>query len=232
MKNIFNHSDSELHKTILIRKRIFFSSLLSQIFEEESKRVNIPSPFYSLKLELSDDAIKEGIQALDNYTFREIHRTSYPQVERMILQNNGTVADAQDVFQNAVIILIEKVQTGNFKLEYSIKSYLYSVAHKIWQNEYRKSKKRNKIFVKEKQLSENIDSTMKGEIIFIDTPDNFEVISEYLDALSDSCKKLIEEYYYKNQDWSTIANTLGYASAGSARNQKYKCLESLKKKLN
>jgi hypothetical protein len=44
--------------------------------------------------------------------------------------------------------------------------------------------------------------------------------------------KGLKSYYYKNQSWDEIASSLGYASAASARNQKYKCLERIRKTLN
>jgi hypothetical protein len=50
--------------------------------------------------------------------------------------------------------------------------------------------------------------------------------------LGDPCKELLECFYYKNLSWSEIASRLGYSSAASARNQKYKCLERIRKAVN
>ena len=75
----------------------------------------------------------------------------------------------------------------------------------------------------------NAEITVAG---FEITPDIFENVNRAIETLGDPCKQLLECYYYKNLSWAAIASKLGYANAASARNQKYKCLERIRSKVN
>lgn len=63
------------------------------------------------------------------------------------------------------------------------------------------------------------------------TPENIDSITIAIENLGNPCKRLLELFYYKNESWDDIATTLGYSNGASARNQKYKCLERLRKQL-
>jgi len=78
-----------------------------------------------------------------------------------------------------------------------------------------------------------INSELNTIIIEDDnTPENIDDITNAIENLGNPCKQLLELFYYRNESWDNIAELLGYASAGSARNQKYKCLERLRKQLS
>jgi len=62
--------------------------------------------------------------------------------------------------------------------------------------------------------------------------DMFELVSKAIESLGDPCKQLLELYYFENHSWETIAYLMKYSSAASARNQKYKCLERIRKIIN
>lgn len=63
-------------------------------------------------------------------------------------------------------------------------------------------------------------------------PDVFESVNKAIETLGDPCRQLLECFYYENLSWVEIASSLGYSSAASARNQKYKCLERIRKSVN
>lgn len=69
-------------------------------------------------------------------------------------------------------------------------------------------------------------------IHFYTTPDIFDTVRTTIETLGDPCKQLLECFYYKNMNWDEIASKLGYSNAASARNQKYKCLERIRKTVN
>ena len=67
---------------------------------------------------------------------------------------------------------------------------------------------------------------------FYNKPDIFDTVRTAINTLGDPCKQLLECFYYKNMNWDEISSTLGYASAASARNQKYKILERIRTKVS
>jgi DNA-directed RNA polymerase specialized sigma24 family protein len=66
----------------------------------------------------------------------------FPKVEKHILKNSGTKAEASDIFQEALIILYKKINEVNDQL--SVEGYLINTSKLLWSNELRKKKVRQK----------------------------------------------------------------------------------------
>src|SRR5213592_873475 len=61
-----------------------------------------------------------------------IYQDNYNMVQSLIINNNGSSDDAKDIFQEAMIVLYEKVRSGSFELNCQIKTYVYSVCRRLW----------------------------------------------------------------------------------------------------
>ena len=71
--------------------------------------------------------------------FKKLYRL-YPRIQKLILSKGGNKADASDVFQEALIILIRNLETSGFKLTSSFYTYLYSVSRFVWSDLAKKFK--------------------------------------------------------------------------------------------
>ena len=49
----------------------------------------------------------------------------FPMILQLILNNNGDEDDAKDVYQEAIIILYNKIKSGDFELSSKLKTYIY-----------------------------------------------------------------------------------------------------------
>lgn len=168
--------------------------------------------------------IIRGILLGDQQVFNNLYEFDYPKVERWITRNYGDDDAAKDIFQDGLLILIEKLQQREFDLTCSVSTYLFSICKNLWMNQYRKDKKTEKIT--------DFGGNLKVDIaipILDKTPDIYEDVSNAINSLGDPCKQLLECFYYKKLSWDEISDSLGYSNAASARNQKYKCLERIKK---
>ncbi|HZL12121.1 MAG TPA: sigma-70 family RNA polymerase sigma factor [Prolixibacteraceae bacterium] len=172
--------------------------------------------------------IINGILSGDQQVFNDLYEDEFPKAVRFIIQNSGRADMAKDVFQDALVIFIEKVYTKKLDLTCSVSTYLYSICRFLWMDQLRQNKR-------EMPLSDNY-SYLKDDITVVGfddaTPDIYENVNSAIEKLGDSCKQLLESYYYKSLSWDEIASSLGYASAASARNQKYKCLERIRSMVN
>lgn len=61
-----------------------------------------------------------------------------PKVERMVRKNSGTHADAKDLFQDALVILLGRAKDPAFTLSCSIGTYLFAICRNKWQEELRR----------------------------------------------------------------------------------------------
>jgi len=57
----------------------------------------------------------------------------------------------------------------------------------------------------------------------------FRAMEDSLMSLGEPCKSLLEAYYLQKRSMTEIAASFGYTNADNAKNQKYKCLNRLKK---
>ena len=112
------------------------------------------------------EAILEGLKNHDNEVLNFIYRKYFPEIRFFVIKNSGTDEDAQDVFQEAIIIIYKKLRDGVLDLTCSFKTYLYSVCRIVWlkQLEKRKLKKDgfsdNQVFV---DLQEGIDEMAEDQ---------------------------------------------------------------------
>lgn len=178
-------------------------------------------------MKIYDDESKllEGLAANDTIAIETIYKESYPLIQAYIVKNNGYADDARDIFQEAMIVLFEKVQLSSFELNCQIRTYLYSVCRRLWLKKLQR----------EKRYNPSID--MIQEIVPVDDEidyhekkdQDFEIMEKALASMGEPCKSLLEAFYIQKKSMPEIADSFGYTNADNAKTQKYKCLVRLKK---
>ncbi len=84
-----------------------------------------------MKSENNEKALLQGLARNDKKAVETIYRENYNMVQSLIINNNGSADDAKDIFQEAMIVLYEKVRSGTFELNCQIKTYIYSVCRRL-----------------------------------------------------------------------------------------------------
>ena len=197
-------------------------------FEEPMFRIKSrPQEEINESIRKSNDIIISGIIKGDEQVYNDLYEYEFSKVVRLVTNNSGSVDGAKDVFQDALVILIEKVYSKKLDLTCSVSTYLYSICRFLWLDQLRQNKR--EISLEDEYSYKIADITVVG---FGNTPDVFENVNSAIETLGDPCKQLLESYYYQNLSWDEIASNLGYANAASARNQKYKCLERIRNTVN
>lgn len=174
---------------------------------------------------LANEEIITGLLDSDPFLFLNLYEYEFPKVRWHIYRNSGNIEQAEDIFQDALVRILEKVNQNDFDLTCDFGTYLFSVCKNLWYAQLRKQKidlistPDNK--VDQENKVEYIDPEEK--------PDDYESIAQAIGNLGENCQKLLNLFYYKQQNWETIAEMLGYSTAANARNQKYKCLERIRK---
>lgn len=147
----------------------------------------------------------------------------FPVVKKMVLKNQGTTSEAEDIFQESLIILYKKVQQPNFELTSKLNTYLFSVNKLLWLEALRK---KNKKPLKEVYFNVNEnDQTCKSDIES-DLP--YQQAMQAVMQLGQKCRDILILFYYKKRSLSEIAKEVGFGGAKSAKNQKYRCIEKAK----
>jgi RNA polymerase sigma factor (sigma-70 family) len=178
-----------------------------------------------LKAESNEKALLQGLARSDKKAIEVIYKENFNMVQSLIINNSGSSDDAKDIFQEAMIVLYEKVRSGTFELNCLIKTYVYSVSRRLWL-------KRLQQMNRYVPAMENLQDTVAVEE---DVEENERIDSEFqameraINSLGEPCKSLLEAYYLEKKSMQEIALFFGYTNAENAKNQKYKCLVRLKK---
>ncbi|MBL7763985.1 MAG: sigma-70 family RNA polymerase sigma factor [Chitinophagaceae bacterium] len=178
-----------------------------------------------MKPENNEKDLLLGLARNDRKATETIYKDNYNMVQALIISNNGSQDDAKDIFQEAMIVLYEKVRAGNFELTSQIKTYLYSVSRRLW--------------LKRLQQTNRFKPDLEGVAEMVQVEDDMEVheklntdfamMERALGSLGEPCKSLLEAYYLQKRNMTEIALAFGYTNADNAKTQKYKCLVRLKK---
>ena len=162
-----------------------------------------------------------GLALKEHWSFDELYTIEFAKIKTLVLNNSGSLEDAKDVFQEAIIVLMEKLNTKGFVLINKVGTYLYSIAGKMWLNELRTRSLHS-------EKLQYIYQTCDVHVAEYNYQEGSEKsLLDKLSYLGKTCLKLLEYYYYKNWEWKDIAIELGYSTPASARNQKFKCLQKV-----
>lgn len=172
-----------------------------------------------------DELIIAEIRKRNEVALRELYKMHYPMIVHLVSSNNGTEQEAKDIFQDAMIAFYERVQQPDFVLTCKIKTYLYAVCRRLWLKRLTQ-KKRYHGHVDEAESFLRIDEEMES---IEDAELHFHKMNEAMEQLGEPCQSIIRDFYVHGRSMEDISAKYGYTNADNAKNQKYKCLQRLKK---
>lgn len=159
-----------------------------------------------------------------NIAFGILYQQYFVYVKKYILKNKGNTEDAEDVFQDSLLILYEKLNADDFNVQTCLGNYLIGISKNIW---LKKLKNRNfYIESPENYFIENqqeITSAIENEKYY------WEKLFGYVKSISSHCQNLIHDIFIENKSIEEIQNKYQYSSKHNAQNQKYKCVEQIRK---
>ena len=176
----------------------------------------------------SDEAILEGLRLRSDYIINFIYKEFFPLIRFLVMENGGAGEDAEDIFQDGIIIIYNKISLNELKLTSSFKTYMYSVCRNLW---LQKLNKRKAIFDKLTDVEEYID--LPKDVLHeasIEETELHRIIQIHFLSLADDCQKLLR-LFIKNIPLREIASMLGYKTEKYAKTRKYLCKEELKKRI-
>jgi RNA polymerase sigma factor (sigma-70 family) len=151
----------------------------------------------------------------------QLYRQAFPAVRRLVQRQGGSGQDAQDVFQDALVVFYEQAVLGTLELTAAPGTYLTSIARHRWQHELRRRSR-----LPHEPLPDDGATLPTEEPEAADEP-AFAVL-DYVERLGAKCKNMLLNFYYFQQPLAQIAAANGYGSVRSATVQKFKCLERLR----
>ena len=184
---------------------------------------NLHKLLFSVK-EYTDSEIIECLRNRQSYVVHYLSDRYMPMIRLMVYQKGGTNEDARDIFQDGLIIMLEKLDNKQFALTCKFKTFLYCVCEHLWKTVLDKRQAASNYFSKrsepeiEKDFTEMMDHRLYEEI--------FHEVFETLDPISKKILKL----YWQEVSPQEIADNLGY-TYGYVRKKKCEAQSELTEKV-
>lgn len=142
-------------------------------------------------------------------------------VLKYVLRNSGTREDAEDLLQDGVLVVLQRMERPEFILRVPPHAYLFAVCRNLWLKRLRDDRSLNHLPLE--AASEPAAPTDLHEAELLETR-----LSFWLGRLTIRCQYLLTSLYQLSFLLQLDKPVPEYASAHSLASQKYKCLKSLK----
>lgn len=177
---------------------------------------------------LSDEEILSGLRKRDNRVLQYIYKNSLNPVKQLILNNAGSDSDAEDIFQEALIIVFKKLrEEPDFELTSAFNTYIYSISRLLWLKHLRQIRK-IEIDPLNRDMEERIEFEEPSPVQDMDL--RMTIYQRTLLKIPEDCQKILR---LTAQDITSkeIARQLGFRSEGYVRKRRHFCKEYLINKI-
>jgi DNA-directed RNA polymerase specialized sigma24 family protein len=147
--------------------------------------------------------------------FISLYKSAFPSVARYISKMGGSLDEAKDIFQDALVIYYEKAAASTLSIKSNDKVYLIGIAKHLWLKKFR-------------------DNTLYTPINGLDISEQQEdqpsesKLMHFLATSGKKCMDLLRAFYYDQLPLTEAASLFGFSGVRSATVQKYKCLEKVR----
>lgn len=164
----------------------------------------------------------------DEKIIRFIFNEHFNTIRSFIQRNKGTVEDAEDVFQDAIVIIYQKARDRELSLECSFKTFLYSVCRHVWLQKLEKSRI-NPANIGDIENFIELSNVMMYDL-YDEERERVKIFQQHFLALGEDCQKLLRLFMRKTP-LSEIMKIMGYKSVKYTKTRKFLCKERLKKRI-
>jgi len=140
--------------------------------------------------EYRDKQIIDCLRTRQSFVVRYLHDRYLPMIRLMIYNMGGSSEDALDIFQDGLMILIEKIDSGDFSLTCKFKTFLYCICENLWKTVLVKRKAAVNYFRQRINDDEEVDFTEQ-----IDEQLYKDIFHSAFEELGPSCRNILKLYW-------------------------------------
>jgi RNA polymerase sigma factor (sigma-70 family) len=168
-----------------------------------------------------------GLRERNNAAYNLLYTFYYPSIEKFVTRNSGTAADAEDVFQETILVLLDKVPKEDFVLTSSIKTYIRAVASNIWLKRLREARRAARVDLDYELQDMTLAEWEEKEV----SKTQRNILQRLFQRMTRHCVIFLTKTFLSGASREKLIEEMGYKNPHTFDNQKYKCLEQARKKL-
>lgn len=178
---------------------------------------------------LSDKTILQELKLKKESAIHFMYREYFPSIVSMVRQNNGVYEDAEDLFQDGLMVLFDKISKGPLNLNCSLKTYFYSICRNIWLR--RLERTRRMVYREEVEVNERtLIYSMRDDELKEDYLERLRYLHDHFLRLPKDCQTLLLMFFDK-VPLKEIALKMGVSGVKYIKTRKYACKNMLRKKI-
>ena len=159
-------------------------------------------------------AVMEG----DEKGIRKIYKDLMPLITAIVRKNKGTTDDAQDVFQDALMIVFQKAQNSELDINGSFRAYFTGVCKYVWMNKRRRKHRQDisidtESFHSLEDRSDNLDKLLHQREMNKLFKEKFELLETWQQQLL--------TLSFEGKTHKEIAKIMSFSSEGYTKKKKF-----------
>lgn len=179
------------------------------------------------KVFYTDTELLGGLALGNRDAVAAIYKLYHSVLTKWILSRGGLEADAEDVFQEALVVLFEKAKDPEFCLTCKLSTYLFAVSKRLW---FKKAERASNYFSLSDEDGDKEFGAYDDDLqLHVEKENQFEQLTQAMDQLGEPCSSLLKAFYQDKKNMQEIAELFRYTNSENAKTQKYKCLTRLRK---
>lgn len=173
------------------------------------------------QLLLDDIRLGSGNKALSY-----LYDNTLSKVRKYVMKNSGLREEADDIFQDAVIVFFQQVKEKRFDSQVPIEAFVYTVARNLWIDKARREKRMLRYdYVGQFESKSDYDDQL-GALIQKEKSNAMRMVFEMLD---EKCQKILQYHLFEKRSMKEISQLMGYSSEDVAKTNHYRCKQYLSK---
>lgn len=179
-------------------------------------------------INLTDEELIKGLKEQDSRCIKHMYREFFPLAKSIVERNSGNYEDAEDLFQDSMVVLYKRLTRDKVTLQCSLKTFFYGICKNLWKQ--RLDRKWRLL------LSDNMAEEPAESYEVIDKEINEEVLEKkrlflkHFFTLPHRCQKILK-LYLMDISLKEMANRLNLRNEEYAKSRKYQCKEILRKRI-
>ena len=154
--------------------------------------------------EFTDSEIVECLRDRRSYVVHYLSDRYLPMIRLMVTNLGGTSEDARDLFQEGLMIILEKIDSREFALTCKFKTFLYCICENLWKSVIISRRRAASYLARRVDTEDESDFTeMTDKKLYQ------EIFHKAFDTI-DPAGKSILKLYWEEYSPKEIAEMLGY----------------------
>ena len=171
----------------------------------------------------SNEELLNGILRNDNVILQHIYKNFYYKVNLYIKKNSGDDDDANDVFQEAIIVVYRKLKANDLVINCAFETYLYSVCKFLWLKQLARQKSEKEVKIESSMFETEFDHDFSE---LVEKNERFKLYQKHFQLLGSDCQKLLQ-LFFDRVPLKQIAQIMGFSGEKYVKKRKFKCKEYL-----